>query len=162
MKAPKAPRAPEVRHKHVPLPGLPLKPAAVAAASEIHSAPRDRHHGHGLHGAPAAGAAIGSHRDLDDFGSAGQVAAAPARDAHHSTLKVHAVVRAPQQHGKAPVGSGMAKRRTKRVKAQEECDHLAEGEMWKCVMCGVGEHDTPLKRKGPSGKRPPPRVRWGK
>ncbi|KAJ3298359.1 hypothetical protein HDU79_010945 [Rhizoclosmatium sp. JEL0117] len=30
---------------------------------------------------------------------------------------------------------------------------LAPGEEWKCVQCGAGEADTPLKRKGPDKKR---------
>lgn len=34
----------------------------------------------------------------------------------------------------------------------EEADHLP-GYVWKCVDCGVGENHTPLKRKGPDGKR---------
>ncbi|KAJ3017957.1 UNVERIFIED_CONTAM: hypothetical protein HDU68_011392 [Siphonaria sp. JEL0065] len=32
-------------------------------------------------------------------------------------------------------------------------DDMAFGEEWKCVSCGAGEADTPLKRKGPDKKR---------
>ncbi|KAJ3029518.1 UNVERIFIED_CONTAM: hypothetical protein HDU68_011911 [Siphonaria sp. JEL0065] len=32
-------------------------------------------------------------------------------------------------------------------------DDMAPGEEWKCVSCGAGEADTPLKRKGPDKKR---------
>ncbi|KAI8832513.1 hypothetical protein BC829DRAFT_89574 [Chytridium lagenaria] len=45
---------------------------------------------------------------------------------------------------------GSPKRQQK--KAQDDCD-LAPGEEWRCVECGVREHETPLKRKGPDKKR---------
>ncbi|KAJ3072942.1 hypothetical protein HDU98_002587 [Podochytrium sp. JEL0797] len=32
-------------------------------------------------------------------------------------------------------------------------DGVVEGQVWKCVQCGAGEADTPLKRKGPDKKR---------
>ncbi|KAI9335136.1 hypothetical protein BDR26DRAFT_1009431 [Obelidium mucronatum] len=40
----------------------------------------------------------------------------------------------------------------KRAKKAKDCDS-APGEEWKCIQCGAGEADTPLKRKGPDKKR---------
>ncbi|KAI8614603.1 hypothetical protein BC830DRAFT_368615 [Chytriomyces sp. MP71] len=42
--------------------------------------------------------------------------------------------------------------RKKRTKKSKESEIVA-GEEWKCVQCGAGEADTPLKRKGPDRKR---------
>ncbi|KAJ3110156.1 hypothetical protein HDU96_006861 [Phlyctochytrium bullatum] len=67
----------------------------------------------------------------------------PKMQKQHSGADVTAPTTAPAK------GKG-SKRQHKR--AQDDLD-LAPGEEWKCVECGVREHETPLKRKGPDKKR---------
>ncbi|KAJ3206886.1 hypothetical protein HDU67_007879 [Dinochytrium kinnereticum] len=129
--------------KQVPLPGIPLKK---------HSNPLHHHH---------VNQSTGITNDSDNLGelmvgSGDGVMAVrdTSRVARKSPLT--STKRSYKDELSTPISSSpirkgaSSKRQHKR--AQDDCG-LAPGEEWKCVECGVREHETPLKRKGPDKKR---------
>ncbi|KAJ3120392.1 hypothetical protein HK100_012824 [Physocladia obscura] len=45
------------------------------------------------------------------------------------------------------------RKKQKKPKSAFTTDAVKPGDQWKCIQCGAGEADTPLKRKGPDKKR---------